>query len=60
VDIANSIAVKINGTNLSALYKKWYDKLFVHYRFSQHNFSQLSERKKNFKKLDKGTQKEQL
>jgi hypothetical protein len=42
------------------LYMNWYKRLFGTYRFTQHNFSQLLERKRNFEKLDKRTQKEEL
>jgi hypothetical protein len=42
------------------LYMKWYKRLFGTYRFTQHNFSQLLARKRNFEKLDKRTQKEEL
>ncbi len=42
------------------LYMKWYKRLFGTYRFTQHNFSQLLARKRNFEELDKSTQKEEL
>jgi hypothetical protein len=42
------------------LYMKWYKRLFGKYRFTQHNFSRLLARKRNFEKLDKRTQKEEL
>ena len=35
------------------MYRDWYIKLFGNHRFTQQNFSYLSKRKNNLKKLDK-------